>query len=67
MPFKECAVDLIGPWMIQVRDKPYEFNALTMIDTVSNLLELVQINDKTSAHIAKTYAQVWLSQYLWPA
>ncbi len=61
MPFEECAVDLIGPWTIQVRDKPYEFNALTMIDTVSNLVELVQIDDKTLAHIAKKYAQVWLT------
>ena len=44
MPFEECAVDLIGPWTIQVRDK-YELNALTMIDTVSNLVELVRIDD----------------------
>ncbi len=27
MPFEECAVDLIGPWIIQVNEKPYEFNA----------------------------------------
>jgi hypothetical protein len=67
MPFEECAVDLIGPWTIQVCDKPYEFNALTMIDTVSNLVELVRIDDKTSAHIARKYAQVWLSRYPWPA
>ena len=67
MPFEECAVDLIGPWTIQVRDKPYEFNALTMIDTVSNLVELVRIDDKTSAHIAKKFAQVWLTRYPWPA
>jgi hypothetical protein len=67
MPFEECAVDLIGPWTIQVRDKPYEFNALTMIDTVSNLVEPVRIDDKTSGHIAKKYAQVWLSRYPWPA
>jgi hypothetical protein len=39
IPFKECAVDLIGPWIIQVRNKPYEFNALTIIDTVSNLVD----------------------------
>ncbi len=57
MPFEECTVDLIGPWTIQVRDKPYEFNALTMIDTVSNLAELVRIDDKTSGHIAKKYNQ----------
>ncbi len=61
MSCKECAVDLIGPWTIHVRDKPFEFNALTMIDTVSNLVELVRIDDKTSAHIAKKYAQVWLT------
>ena len=67
LPFEECAVDLIGPWTIQVRDKPYEFNALTMIDTVSNLVELVQIDDKTAAHIARKYAQVWLTRYPWPA
>ncbi len=34
MPFEECAVDLIGPWIIQVIEKPYEFNALTIIDTI---------------------------------
>ena len=35
MPFNECAVDLIGPWIVQVRGKPYEFFALTAIDTVT--------------------------------
>ena len=38
MPFEECAVDLIGPWKVQVRTKPYKFSALTIIDTVSNLV-----------------------------
>ncbi len=38
-----------------------------MIDTVSNLVELVWIDDKTSAHIPKKYAQVWLTRYPWPA
>jgi hypothetical protein len=58
MPFEECAVNLVGPWTIQVRDKPYEFNALTMIDTVSNLVELVRIDAKTLAHTAQKFAQV---------
>ncbi len=43
IPFKEFTVDLIGPWMIQVQDKPYEFNALTMTNTVSNLV--IRIDD----------------------
>ena len=34
---------------------------------VSNLVKLVQIDDKTLAHIARKYAQVWLTRYPWPA
>jgi hypothetical protein len=48
-------------------EKPYEFNALTVIDTVTNLVEQVRIDKKTSAHVAQKYAQVWLSRYPWPA
>jgi len=56
----------MGPWTIQVRDKPYKVNALIIIDTASNLVELVWIsNTKVSAHIANKYAQVWT--ILWPA
>jgi hypothetical protein len=66
VPFEKCAVDSIGPWIIQVRDKQYEFNALTVMDMVSNQLELVRIDEKTSAHVARKYAQVWLSRYPWP-
>ena len=63
MPFNECAVDLIGPWVVQVNGKAYKFNALTAIDTVSNLVELVRIENKTSEHIAQLYAQLWLARY----
>jgi hypothetical protein len=66
VPFEECAVDLIGPWIIQVCNKLYEFNALTVIDTVSNLVELVRIDEKKLAQVARKYAQVWLSRYPWP-
>jgi hypothetical protein len=57
---------LKGPWIIQVCNKQYEFNALTVIDTVSNLVELVRIDEKMSTHVARKYAQVWLSRYPWP-
>jgi hypothetical protein len=33
---------------------------------VSNLVELVRIDEKMSAHMARKYAQVWLSRYPWP-
>jgi hypothetical protein len=66
IPFEECVVDLIGPWITQVHNKPYEFNALSVIDTVSNLVELVRIDEKMLAHVTRKYAQVWLSRYPWP-
>ena len=59
-------MDLIGPWTIQVRGNPYEFNALTVIDTVTNLVELVRIDQKTSDDVTRKYAQCWLARYPWP-
>ncbi len=65
IPFKECAVDLIGPWVVQVCGNPYEFVALTVINTATNLVELIRV-DKNSDTIARKYAQCWLSRYPWP-
>ncbi len=45
----------------------YEFNTFTVIDTVTNLVELVIIDEKTSAQVARKYAQVWLSRLQYPA
>ena len=36
----EVAVDMIGPWSIEIRDKWYKFNALTSIDLVTNIVDL---------------------------
>ena len=58
IPFEECTVDLIRPWIIQVNDKPDKFNALTVIDTVSKLVELIRIDTKTSAHVARKYGRL---------
>ncbi len=41
---KKCATDLIGPWTVQVCGKPYEFKALTALDTVTNLVELIRLH-----------------------
>ena len=45
-PFSEIAVDLIGPWKIPVGNRVVEFNALTIIDMASNLVELTRIKNK---------------------
>ncbi len=55
-------MDLIGPWVVQVRGNPYELSAHTVIDTVTNLVELVRIDDKASDNVTRKYAQCWLAQ-----
>ena len=62
-PWEEVAVDLIGPWKVKVRGKMVEFNALTCIDTASNLVELIRVDNKTSAHVRNKFVQCWLSRY----
>jgi hypothetical protein len=52
--------------IVQVSGNPYKFSALTAIDTVANLVELIRVDNKTSETIARKYAQCWLSRYPWP-
>ncbi len=59
-------MDLIGPWIVHVRGTPHEFEALIAIDTVTNLVEIVRIDSKDSDHIARKFAQCWLTHYPWP-
>jgi len=66
-PFTDVAVDLIGPWNIELEGKMYEFNALTCIDPVTNLVELTRIDRKTSRNITRKFEQNWLSRYPWPS
>jgi hypothetical protein len=66
IPFEECAMDLIGPWTVQVHGRLYKFDALTVIDTVTNLVKLVTIEKKNLDHITQKFAQFWLTRYPWP-
>jgi len=62
-PWTEVAVDLIGPWKLQVHGKPVEFNALTCIDTASNLVELIRIDNKSCPHVTEKFKQAWIARY----
>jgi hypothetical protein len=52
VPWQEFAVDLIGPWTLPVNGTDINFMALSIIDTGTNLVEVVRLNNKTSAHVA---------------
>jgi len=62
-PWDEVAVDLIGPWTITVNGQELIFNALTCIDPVTNLSELIRINNHSAAHVAMHFENEWLSRY----
>ena len=64
LPWEEVHVDLIGPWVFEFSNKrKVEFNALTCIDPVTNLVEIIPIRNKTSHHVAQQFENVWLSRY----
>ena len=63
-PWEKVDTDLIGPWKVQARIRRiYEFSALTSIDRVTGLAELIKIDNKTSEHVAKKFEEAWLSRY----
>lgn len=62
-PWREVAVDCIGPWQLRVGQHIIEFKALTITDTVTNLTEIVRVENSTAAHIALHFENTWLSRY----
>jgi hypothetical protein len=48
---RSAIIDLIRPWKVKVNGQQVEFNALTCIDTASNLVELIRFDNKTVKHI----------------
>ncbi len=64
-PWTEVHVDSIGNWSIKIRGVTLEFNALTMIDPVTNLVEIAQYpsKSKNSRDAARLFENTWLSRY----
>ena len=70
-PWYELAVDSIGPWSIEVggtrsQANTYEFHALTCIDTVSNLVELIRTEHLDAAATCDYIDRAWMCRYPWP-
>ena len=67
MPWQQVDVDIIGPWSVTTgTGKTYVFHALTCIDRITNLPELIRINDKSSEEVAAKFEECWLSRYPHP-
>jgi transposase InsO family protein len=63
-PWEEVAVDLIGPWSVEVpMQGEVQIQALTVIDTATTLAEIIRIENKSSEHIALLFENNWLARY----
>ena len=52
---------------IEVNNVEVELNALTCIDTTTNLVELIRIDNKQMDHIRDKFTQAWLCRYPRPS
>eukprot|EP00804_Cyclotella_cryptica_P001102 CCRYP_008388-RA/>CCRYP_008388-RA protein AED:0.40 eAED:0.40 QI:0/-1/0/1/-1/1/1/0/87 len=52
-------MDYFGPWEVKVDGRKVELNALTCVDTASNLVKLIRINNETARHIHDMFVQCW--------
>jgi len=66
-PWQEVCVDTIGPWNIKIGNENIQFNALTCIDPVTNLVELMRVQDNTAREAARVFENNWLARYPRPS
>jgi hypothetical protein len=60
--FEEVAVNLVGPWSIDINRNMLNILALTIIDIATTLSEvIIHIEDKSSQHISNLFKNNWLS------
>ena len=57
---------MIGPWKNVINNFEYQSRAVTCIDTVINLPEVIPIDNAESQIEANTFKDNWLSQYSIP-
>lgn len=63
-PWEQVDIDLIGPWSITTKtNRTYEFLALTCIDRVTGLTEMIRIENKEPSHVADKFSECWLARY----
>ena len=64
MSWQQVDVNLVGPWTVVTgTGRVYEFHTLTCIECVTNVPELICINDKSIEHVAAKFEECWLSRY----
>jgi hypothetical protein len=63
LPWSEIAVNTISPWALDLANQQVKFHVLMIIDLVTNLVEMVWLDNQTSAHVALQFTNIWLACY----
>ena len=62
-PWEEVQVDLVGPWMFKFAKWQVNVNAITAIDPFVGMCEISRLKNKSCAHVATKFYQMWLARY----
>ena len=65
-PWTEVHCDLIGPWTYKVNGLETKVRALTMVDPVTNLVEIAHVKSTQSDENTRAFTDTWLSRYPLP-
>jgi transposase InsO family protein len=63
VPWTEVHLDIIGPWLYKVGGLEVKVRALTMMDPVTNLVEIVRVRSTKSAETTAAFLNTWVSRY----
>jgi transposase InsO family protein len=61
--WSEVAMDMIGPWTLEVGNRSEKFSALTIINLVTNLVKIVHVTNKMSSALTAHFVNAWLACY----
>ena len=61
-PWTEVHCDLIGPWTCTVNGLEVKVRALTMVDPVTNLIEIAPVKSAKSDENTQAFVDTWLSR-----
>jgi hypothetical protein len=62
LPWSTIAMDMIGR-TLEVGDRTETLRALTIINLVIHLIEIVHVNNTTSAAVTAHFINMWLARY----
>ena len=66
VPWTEVHVDLIGPWECNLNGLKVKVRAQTMVDPVTNLVEIARVHSTKCKENTDTFVNTWLSRYPLP-